>query len=794
MTTLVNRFNFSTIKAKLLLITGIVICSLLLVFLVLGFSLHKLERAEKLGREASVLHVDMLMLRRHEKDFIARTDLKYQSKFSEKNAQLRERLDSIISELKAFDFDLNSLEGFQQSMVDYETNFDRFVSQRSLLGLDHETGLHGALRNSVHKAEEAIGTLSDQGLRAGMQRLRRNENDFLQRLEIKYQDNFANNYKNLLALIESAGDDPQRTRTVYKSLDSYQSHFNELIAGYQTLGLSPSDGLQGSLRQSVHNAEETLAGVLENITLLVHEEERRIESVAITIFIVVAIVLSLSLLILGRGIIRPINKLVASINTVAQTCDFKSRSGLKGNSEIAEIGRALDNLYETIDHSISQTSEVLSSIAKGDFSVRAEQSQRGDLESFRLMVNDSAENVMFNRQELNKIMLALSNGDFKQRMDERVESRFRNNVDTAMQTIDSAIKETSEVMQELSNGKFSRRLTVELPGDLSSLKHSINTTMERLENAVGEIVDVSERQSNGDLSRRIEGVYTGQIGSLKEVINLSMDNLNDIVGQLHQSANTVSSASVSIATGNTDIANRTANQTDALEGVVTAIDEVTGSIRTTANNVNMANDLSDGAIVVAESGGAVTKRAITAMEKIKSSNAQIVDIIEVIDGIAFQTNLLALNASVEAARAGSQGRGFAVVASEVRDLAGRSATAAQEIKELINDSVEKIEGGEKLVNESGTSLDRIVTEVQRVSDLISEILEDTDKQAKLIDEVNQSVKIIDDVAKQNAGLASQASEESGSLLENSKKMGSLVSFFSDRGTTVNQHPKVVAIR
>ena len=789
-----SNFIFSTVKSKLYLIAGMVIGSLLLIVVVLGFSLKKLESVETLSVDASLLEVDMLTLRRHEKDFISRGDLKYQVKFSDRVTQLSDRIDSIGTKLSSLDGDLESLDRVRQSMKDYEVAFNKLVAQRTVLGLDHESGMHGVLRAAVHDAETEIDTLADQGMLAGMLMLRRNEKDFLQRKDLKYQNKFTDNYNNLLSQMKSSENKPDKMRKIITALEIYKTVFLELITGYQLLGLSHTDGIHGNLRSSVHSAEVNLTEVVGGIGGMVEQEQRRIGKLAVVIFSLVAIGLSGALLFLGIGILRPINKLVKSITSVTETCDFKVTSGLTGGSEIDDVGRALDALYGTINGSIAQTSDVMNAISQGDFTVRADQSLRGDLEAFRLLVNESADTVSFNREELNKVMMALSVGDFKQRMDNRVEKNFRDNVDKAMQTIDSAVQETSAVMSALSKGVFSQRLTVDLPGDLSSMKLSINATMQSLEDAVAEIVDVSQRQSTGDLSKRINGKYEGQIGSLKEVINISMDNLTSIIGQLHQSANTVSSVSSGIVTGNNNIASRASDQTAALHSVVSAIDEVTDSIKTTASNVNLANDLSDGAIAVAGAGGAVTKRAILAMEEIKSSSNQIVDIIEVIDSIAFQTNLLALNASVEAARAGTQGRGFAVVASEVRDLAGRSAKAAQEIKELINDSVAKIEDGEALVNESGTSLDQIVTEVQRVSNLISGILLDTDKQAGLIDGVNQSVKNIDGAAKQSSGLASQTSEESGALLESSKNMGSLVGFFTTSGKSFPGDSKVVAIR
>src|SRR6202043_829866 len=209
--------------------------------------------------------------------------------------------------------------------------------------------------------------------------------------------------------------------------------------------------------------------------------------------------------------------------------------------------------------------------------------------------------------------------------------------------------------------------------------------------------------------------------TLASGVNRLLMNMADVVRSMARAAAEVRTGSEEISRGNTDLSQRTEEQASSLEETASSMEEMTSSVKQTADNAGQANQLATAARQQAEKGGTIVGSAVTAMSQINSSSKRIADIIGVIDEIAFQTNLLALNAAVEAARAGEQGRGFAVVASEVRNLAGRSATAAKEIKDLIQDSVRKVEGGSVLVCESGRTLEEIVRSVKRVSDIVAEI-------------------------------------------------------------------------
>lgn len=294
---------------------------------------------------------------------------------------------------------------------------------------------------------------------------------------------------------------------------------------------------------------------------------------------------------------------------------------------------------------------------------------------------------------------------------------------------------------------------------------------------LNEAVTVANAVASGDLTSRIEVNSTNEMGRLLQALKTMNSNLLDLVGKVRNSTESIATASSEIASGNSDLSHRTEEQASSLEETASSMEELTSTVKQNADNARQANQLAVGASEVAMKGGAVVGQVVQTMSSINDSSKKVVEIISVIDGIAFQTNILALNAAVEAARAGEQGRGFAVVATEVRTLAQRSAAAAKEIKELINDSVTKVDEGTKLVDEAGSTMDEIVTAVKRVTDIMSEISAASQEQSSGIEQINQAVTQMDEVTQQNAALVEEASAAAESMKEQSKVLIQAVSVF-----------------
>jgi len=292
----------------------------------------------------------------------------------------------------------------------------------------------------------------------------------------------------------------------------------------------------------------------------------------------------------------------------------------------------------------------------------------------------------------------------------------------------------------------------------------------------------------GDLSIEVVVDRGDEIGELQQGLQRMTQNLLKTVREVRQGADTIATASSEIASGNLDLSARTEQQAGSLEETASAIEELTSTVKQNADNARNANELALSASQVAVDGGAVVNQVVGTMSAINESSRRIVDIISVIDGIAFQTNILALNAAVEAARAGEQGRGFAVVASEVRSLAQRSASAAKEIKSLIDDSVSKVDSGSKLVEQAGKTMTEVVASVKRVSDIVADISAATQEQSSGIGEVNRAITQMDQVTQQNAALVEQAAAAAGSLQEQASRLAQVVGMFK----LDQQHPLITA--
>lgn len=314
-------------------------------------------------------------------------------------------------------------------------------------------------------------------------------------------------------------------------------------------------------------------------------------------------------------------------------------------------------------------------------------------------------------------------------------------------------------------------------GFFRQLGEGFNLLLDELGGVFANLAEVMERLAEGDFNTSIDADYAGAFGEVKEHVNRMIRRLAEIVGQLRDAATRVESGALEINQGNHNLSTRTEQQASSLQETASSMEQITASVQHNADNAQQANLAAGAASQVAQHGGEVVASAVEAMAQISRSSSRIAEILGVMDEIAFQTNLLALNASVEAARAGEQGRGFAVVATEVRNLAGRSATAAKEIKGLISESVDKIDVGSDLVRRSGESLQEIVTGVKKVGDIVAEIAAASSEQAAGINQVNRAVSTMDEATQQNAALAEQTSEASNSMSESAQDMRQLMAFF-----------------
>ncbi len=495
-------------------------------------------------------------------------------------------------------------------------------------------------------------------------------------------------------------------------------------------------------------------------------------------------------LMVTRSITKPLAIAVQTTASIAAG-DLDEVIVVDSQDETGQLLEGLRSMQARLSTVIEKDIQSIIDAARdGNLSQRVDLAGKdGFYEKLSMGVNelvDVSENVI---DDTVRVFSALSRGDLSQ----QIESEYKGSFDQLKQDANATIEKIKQVIegdiQSLVNaaraGDLSQRIDLsDKRGFFSSLSSGINELVDTVDKVFVDVSETMASMAEGDLTHPIERIYQGSFDEVKKNINKTMLNLERTVSQLRDSGELISSGAEEISSGNTNLSGRTEQQASSLEETASSMEELTSTVSTNADNAQQANQLASSARQTAQTGGEVVEHAAVAMKAINDSSRKIAEIISVIDEIAFQTNLLALNASVEAARAGEQGRGFAVVATEVRNLAGRSATAAKEIKELINDSVEKVDAGSALVTQSGENLDDIVDSVKKVSDIVSEIAAASQEQTAGIGQVNQAVSSMDEVTQQNAALAEQTSAAAASMTEKAREMVQLMDFFTITGGTV----------
>jgi len=476
--------------------------------------------------------------------------------------------------------------------------------------------------------------------------------------------------------------------------------------------------------------------------------------------------------------------------------DLNANDGSQHSGAYAAMIKMQSQLSEVIENDIQK---VVDAARLGDLSQRVPLDRKeGFYKKLSMGVNEvleASDNVV---DDTVRVFGALAKGDLSESIDRPYQGSFNALKQDANDTIEK-IREVIEgdiqaLIDSARNGDLSRRIDLDnKQGFFRELSSGINELIETISTVFGDIATVMDTMAKGDLTQSMSGDYAGLFAKVKDDINGTRSNLSDIIAELRQSAEHINTSSEEIAAGNNSLSARTEQQASALEETASSMEELTSAVKNNADNAQQANQIAATAQQTAQHGGAVVSKAVDAMKDINSASNKIAEIIGVIDEIAFQTNLLALNASVEAARAGEQGRGFAVVATEVRNLAGRSATAAKEIKELIQDSVVKVKIGADLVNESGETLDEIVGGVKKVGDIISEIAAASQEQSTGIDQVNQAVTSIDELTQQNAALAEETAAAAASMTDKAREMSGKMNYFTIPGGASFSPQKKTAI-
>ncbi len=505
--------------------------------------------------------------------------------------------------------------------------------------------------------------------------------------------------------------------------------------------------------------------------------------------------------LLYRGIRQPVDSLIHHLEKMAQG-DYTSQITVHRHDEIGKLTEALKSMQIRAGIDFTETKRM----NVENLRVR----NALDIATSAVMIADTGGTIIFMNRMVREILV---NETVEQEIRQSLQSRLRDlagqqqidNVKIGERTYSLILmpvisesgeragsvvewrdrtleltveKEVMDIVQAGVSGDFSKRLALAgKEGFFLQLAEGINRLMESTSQALDELAGMLDSLAQGNLTMHITSDFKGTLGKLKDDANVTVDQLAGIMNQIKDAVGLIATASKEIADGNTDLSQRTEQQASNLEKTAASMEELTSTVKQNADNARQANQLAASASGVAIKGGKIVDQVVETMSAINESSKKVVDIISVIDGIAFQTNILALNAAVEAARAGEQGRGFAVVATEVRTLAQRSAAAAKEIKELIGNSVHKVEDGTQLVDQAGKTMGEIVQSVKRVTDIMSEISIASQEQSQGIEQVNQAITQMDEITQQNAALVEQAAAASESMREQADQLSQAVGTF-----------------
>ena len=508
--------------------------------------------------------------------------------------------------------------------------------------------------------------------------------------------------------------------------------------------------------------------------------------ILLTVSFVISIFLGLAL---ARSIMRQLGgEIFDAVNHVSQISNgnFSTSISLQPRDN-GSLLYTLKNLQNTINTFVSEQQLIARKHAEGFISFNMDTRKfQGTYAQMATEINALAQSHIAVTMSIIAIVSEYAKGDFSRDIERLPQEKaiITETIDEAKSALIRISKEIENLVNAGTQGDFSQRSNSQDFNFLfKEMLENLNMLMETCEVSFGDVLQISNALAQGDLTQIITNDYPdGTFNNVKNALNGTVGNLKALVGEIKESADTINTASQEIAAGNNDLSHRTEQQAASLEETAASMQELTSTVQANSENAKHANEMALASSDIARKGVAVVNQVVHTMEGINESSRKVVDIITVIDGIAFQTNILALNAAVEAARAGEQGRGFAVVATEVRSLAQRAAAAAGEIKALISDSVDKVEDGTALVARAGKTMEEIVNSIQDVTATIGQITAASSEQTAGIEQVNEAISQMDDVTQQNAALVEEAAAASEALEDQARNLSITMGNFKTTDT------------
>ena len=794
-----------TLKVKFTLAGILVAVSLISILLISQHTTTKLKTFHDVKLSISQIDVTMLTLRRNEKDFLARKNLKYQNKFNKNFSILKERIVTLKDDAIKANLDTQKITTLSESFDNYQKRFNDLVEMQKSLGLNKTDGLQGRLRSAVHDAEELVTALNNQLLRADILQLRRNEKDFMLRLNLKYLDKFDKSFAIFQEDLSSSQLSAAAKKEIEDSMAVYSKTFREYVNHNSRIGLNSEQGFQGDMRSSVHIAEENLKALAAQLDEIIKDEIGEIDSFQLYTSLTgvsIAIFLCIALWWLARGIINPLLRAGKIANQIARG-KLDNTIEVTGKDEIADLMQSLSDMQTHLKERMESDAEIAAinlrirhALDCADVNV-----MMADANGNIIYLNHAAENMfagiendlssalpkydggnligknieMFgqdtakcdaqhncvNTLEINGLTLGIIATPV---LDENKE-RLGTVVEWQNRTTEVQVEqEVAAIVDAAADGDFSQSINEQgKEGFILKLAQSINQVLSTTDTSINDVVRVLRGLSKGDLTQHIEKEYKGIFAQLKDDVNSTIARLSETIEKIYCAADTSISTSSEVSSTAQQLGDGSSQQAASLEQISSAMEQMSANVRQSADNASQTEQIAQKAALDANDSGKTVKEAVGAMKSIAEK-------ISIIEEISRQTNLLALNAAIEAARAGEHGKGFAVVAAEVRKLAERSQQAASEIGELSSNTV-------RLSEQAGEKLAQLAPDIQKTAELVQEISVASREQDVGADEINRGLQQLDTVVQQSASSSEELANSAQELLSLVEEQHTAISFF-----------------
>ena len=488
-------------------------------------------------------------------------------------------------------------------------------------------------------------------------------------------------------------------------------------------------------------------------------------------------------------------QVVESLNNLEKEAEKLTNAAIEGKlstrgdvekfqGDYKKIVQGVNSTLDAVIGPLNVAADYVDKISKGNMPVKITDNYNGDFNTIKNNLNICIDSINLLVSDAANLAQAAVEGKLSTRADEtKHDGDYRKIVEGVNKTLDAVIepvKEASAVLQYMSDGNLKVKVMGDYKGDHADIKNALNDTIDALYSYISEISYVLSEMSNCNFEISINNEYKGDFAEIKDALNLIIESFNEVFTEINKAADQVSTGSSQVSDGSQALSQGTTEQASAIEELTASIGEVAAQTKQNAANATQANQLALNAKDGAALGNTHMKEMLKSMDEINESSTNISKIIKVIDDIAFQTNILALNAAVEAARAGQHGKGFAVVAEEVRNLAARSASAAKETTDLIEGSINKVELGTKIANNTADALDAIVEGVSKAAELVGEIAIASNEQATAISQVNRGVEQVSDVVQTNSATAEESAAASEELSSQASTLKNMIKNFKLR--------------